>query len=67
MIIKNLPGDPSARPGWKSYSLQRGAMPPSEEEAARLQAETMVIIMIIITITVLIMIIITIITILISR
>ena len=50
MIIKNLPGDPSARPGWKSYSLQRGAMPPSEEEAARLQAETMVIIMIIITI-----------------
>ena len=39
----NLPGDPSARPGWKSYSLQRGAVPPTEEEAARLQAETMVI------------------------
>ena len=49
-MMKKLPGDPSARPGWKSYSLQRGAVPPSEEEAARLQAETMVIIMIIITI-----------------
>ena len=39
----NLPGEPAARPGWKSYSLQRGAAPPTEEEAARLQAETMVI------------------------
>ena len=39
----NLPGDPTARPGWKSYSLQRSTVPPTEEEAARLQAETMVI------------------------
>lgn len=39
----NLPGDPSNRQGFKSYSLQRGAVPPSEEEAARLHAETMVI------------------------
>lgn len=38
----NLPGDPTARPGWKSYSLQRSTVPPTEEEAARLQAETMV-------------------------
>merc|ERR1711962_810749 len=38
----NLPGDPSSRPGWKSYSLQRGSIPVTEEEEAR-QAETMVI------------------------
>ena len=38
----NLPNDPTSQPGWKSYSLQRGADPPSEEEVARLQAETMV-------------------------
>jgi hypothetical protein len=27
----NLPGDPANRQGFKSYSLQRGAVPPSEE------------------------------------
>jgi len=39
----NLPGEIPVRPGWKSYSLQRGAVPPTEEEASRLAAETLVI------------------------